>query len=112
MRSWVIGLEDELAALTQRFPTLDHTWDEERAALEVGRATASSRAYDLTLELLQVRSYIYSTLSAEHGREGDEPRKLQRAFHCLQTELTEKEEALRVATAEVGTLHALLETER
>ena len=27
-------MEDELAALTRRFATLDHTWDEERAALE------------------------------------------------------------------------------
>ena len=34
MRSWVVGMEDELAALTQRFDALDHTWDEERAALE------------------------------------------------------------------------------
>jgi len=112
LRSWVTRLEDKLTALTQRFPALDHTWDEERAVLEVGRATSSSQAYDLTLELLQARSYIYSTLSVEHGREGDEPRKLQRAFRCLQTELAEREEALRVAIAEVGTLHALLEIER
>ena len=34
------------------------------------------------------------------------------AFHHLQTELAEREEALKVATAEVGTLRALLETER
>ena len=38
MRSRVAGLEDEVADLTQRFVTLDHTWDEERATLEVGRA--------------------------------------------------------------------------
>ena len=47
-----MGLEDELAALTQRFAALDHTLDEERAALEAGRAAASSRADDLALELL------------------------------------------------------------
>ena len=34
------------------------------------------------------------------------------AFRCLQTELVEREEALRVTTAEVGTLQALLETKR
>ena len=34
------------------------------------------------------------------------------AFHRLQTKLVERKEALRVATIEVGTLQALLETER
>ena len=34
------------------------------------------------------------------------------AFRRLQIELAEREEALRVATAEVSTLQALLETER
>ena len=34
------------------------------------------------------------------------------AFYHLQTELAESKEALRVATIEVGTLHALLEIER
>ena len=48
----------------------------------------------------------------EFGREGDEPSELQLAFHRLQTELAEREEALRVTTTEVGTLQALLETER
>ena len=43
---------------------------------------------------------------------GDEPSEPQLAFRCLQTELVEREEALRVATAEVGILQALLETER
>ena len=62
-------------ALTQRFAALDHTWDEERAALEAGKAAASSRADDLALELLKARSYIYSTLSMEYKREGDEPNK-------------------------------------
>ena len=33
-------------------------------------------------------------------------------FHRLLTELIEREEALRVTTTEVGTLQALLETER
>ena len=60
-------MEDELAGLTQRFTALDHTWDEERAALEVGRVAASSRADNLALELLQAKSYIYSTLSMEYG---------------------------------------------
>ena len=43
LRSWVVDLEDELAALTRRFSALDHTWDKERAALEVGKAEAGSR---------------------------------------------------------------------
>ena len=29
--------------LTQRFSALDHTWDEEKATLEAGKAEASSR---------------------------------------------------------------------
>ena len=62
-----MGLEDELAALTQRFATLDHTWDKERAALEAGRAEASNRVDGLALELMQVRSYIHSTLSMKYG---------------------------------------------
>ena len=48
----------------------------------------------------------------EYGQEGDEPSKPQLAFHHLQTELAERDEALRVANAEEGTLQALLETER
>lgn len=52
LRSQVVGLEDELATFTRRFVTLDHTWDEERASLEVGRAKASSRADGLALELV------------------------------------------------------------
>ena len=43
LRSRVADLEDELAALTQRFSALDHTWDKERAALKVSKAEASSR---------------------------------------------------------------------
>ena len=62
-------------ALTQRFAALDHTEGEERATLEAGKAAASSRADDLALELLQARSYIYSALSMEYRREGDEPNK-------------------------------------
>lgn len=38
----------------------------------------------------------------EYGREGDEPSKPQLAFRRFQTELTEREEALRVTTVEVG----------
>ena len=44
--------------------------------------------------------------------EGDEPSEPQRAFRCLQIELAESEESLKVATVEVSTLQALLETER
>ena len=73
MRSRVTSLEDELAALTRRFAALDHIWDEERAALEAGRAVASSRADELALELLQARSYIHSALSMEYRRKGDKP---------------------------------------
>ena len=61
LRSQVSGLEDELAALTRRFVALDHTWDEEKAALEAARAQACSRADGLVLELVQARSYIHST---------------------------------------------------
>ena len=39
-------------ALTRRFAALDHTWDEERAAIKADRAVASSRVDDLALELL------------------------------------------------------------
>ena len=42
----------------------------------------------------------------------DEPSEPQLAFHRLQVKVTEKEEALRVATIEVGTLLALLDIER
>ena len=89
LRSRVAGLEDELASLTQRFATLDYTWDEERAVLEAGRAEASNRADGLALELVQARSYIYSTLNMEYRRDGSEPSKPQLAFRLLQTELAE-----------------------
>ena len=112
LRSRVAGMEDELAYLTQRFATLDHTWNEERAALEAGRAKASSKANGLAPELAQAKAYIHSTLSIEYGREGDKHIDLQLAFYRLQTKLAEREEALRVATIKVGTLRALLEIER
>ena len=80
--------------------------------MEADRAEASSKADGLPLELVQVRAYIHSTLSMEYGREGDKPNEPQLAFHCLQSELAKREEALRVPTAEMGTLQALLETER
>ena len=38
-----MGLEDELVAFPWSCATLDHSWDEKRAALEAGRAEASSR---------------------------------------------------------------------
>ena len=104
LKSRVTGLEDELATLTRRFAAQDHTWDEERAALKAERAETSSRADDLALELVQAKSYIHSTLSMEYRREGEEPSKMQPAFCCFQTELAEREEALKVAIAEVGTL--------
>ena len=47
-----MGLEDELADLTRRFATLDHTWDEERATLETGKAEVGRRADGLALELV------------------------------------------------------------
>ena len=83
---------------------IDHTWDEERATLEANRVEASSRANGLALELLQMKAYIYSALSMEYGWKGDEPSETQLAFHHLQTKLAEREEALRVAATEVGTL--------
>ena len=45
-------MEDKLVALTRRFTALDYIWDEETAALDAGRAEASSRADDLALKLL------------------------------------------------------------
>ena len=52
LRSRVTCLEDMLAALTRRFASLDHTLDEERVALEVGKVVANSRVDDLALKLL------------------------------------------------------------
>ena len=52
LRSWVAGLKDNLVAFTQRSVALDHTWDKERVALEVGRVEANSWVDDLALELL------------------------------------------------------------
>ena len=95
-----------------RSATLDHTWDEQRAALKASRSEASSRADGLTPELVQARSYIHSTLSMEQGREGDEPSEIQRAFCHLHSKLAKSKEALRVATIEAGTLQALLKTKR
>lgn len=83
--------------------SLDHTWDEEKATLEVSGVAASSRADDLASELLQAKSYIHPALEMEYGREGNELREPERDFRYFQTELVEKEESLRVATIEVGT---------
>ena len=71
LRSQVVGLEDELADLTQRLVALDHTWVEERAVLEADRAETSSGTDCLALELVQVKAYIHSILSMEYGKEGD-----------------------------------------
>ena len=91
---------------------LPTTWVEKRDALEASRAEASSKTNGLALELVQAKAYIYSTLSMEYGREVNEPSEPQLAFRRLQTKLAEKEVTLRVATAEVGTLQALLKTKR
>ena len=80
--------------------------------MEAGKAKASNRADGLAFELVQVKAYIHSTFSMEQGWEGDKPSKPQLTFCSLQTKLIEREEALKVATTEVGTLQALLETER
>ena len=100
-------LESELADLTQRFTILD----QKRAIMEANHVETSSRADDLALRLLEARSFIHSTLSQEYGR-ADEPKKPQLAFRCLQAEVAKKDETLRVATTKVGTLQALLNTER
>ena len=65
--------------------------------MEVSRAAASSRADDLAMRLVQATSYIQSTLSLKY-RSADEPSEPQLAFHHLQAEVAEKEEALEVAT--------------
>ena len=43
LRSRIMGLEDELEDLTQRFAALDHTWDEERAALKANKPRLVAR---------------------------------------------------------------------
>lgn len=90
--------------LTQRFSAIDHSWDEEGVALEANRGEASSRADSLVLGLY---SFLF-----EHGVRTRGRSELQLAFCCLQTKLAKREKALRVATAEVGALQALLKTER
>ena len=70
--------------------------------MEASRDEASSRAADLALRLMKARSFIHSTLSLEYGS-ADEPSEPQLAFRHLQVEVAKKKEALRVATAEVGT---------
>ena len=87
--------------LTQRFTVLGQTSDKERAIMEASCAKASSKANDLALRLLEASSFIHSTLSLEYGPI-DEPSEPQLAFHHFQVEIVEKEEALRVAIAEVG----------
>ena len=111
LRSRVTSLESKLVDLTQRFIVLGQTNDKEKAIVEANCAKASSRVDDLVLRLLEARSFIHSTLRLEYGL-ADEPSKPQLAFRRLQAKVTEREEALRVAIAEVGTLQALLDTER
>ena len=83
-----------------------------RKRLHWSRAKANSRVDSLAFKLVQARAYIHSTLSVKYGRESDEPSEPQLVFRLLQTKLAKREEALRVSTAEVGTLQALLKTER
>ena len=92
-----------MADLTQRFTVLGQTSDEERAIVEASHAKASSKADDLELRLLEASSFIHSTLSLEYGPI-DEPSELQLAFCHFQVKVVEKEEALRVTIAEVGTM--------
>ena len=85
--------------------------DEERAIVEASRTKVSNKADDLALRLLEARSFIHPILSLEYGPT-DEHSEPQLAFHHFQAKVVEKEEALRVATAEVGTLQALLVIKR
>lgn len=77
--------------------------------MEASRAEASSKADDIAMRLVQVRSYIHFTLSLEY-RSTNKPNEPQLAFHHLQAKVVEKEEALRVA--EISTLQVLLDKER
>lgn len=70
----------------------------------------SLRADDLVGKLVQDTFYIHSYLSVDF-RSVDEPSEPQLAFLHLQNKLAEKEEVLRVTTAEVGTLQAMLDIE-
>ena len=92
-----------MADLTQRFTVLGQTSDEERAIVEASHAKVSSKADDLALRLLEASSFIHSTLSLEYGPI-DEPSEPQLAFRHFQVKVVEKEEALRVTIAEVGTV--------
>jgi len=75
--------------------------------VEASHDEASSRAVDLALRLMEARSFIHSTLSLEYGP-ADEPSEPQLAFRHLQVEVAKKNEALRVATVEVGTCRLCL----
>ena len=79
--------------------------------IEASRAEASRRVDDLAMRLLQARSYIHSTLSLEYEL-ANEPSEPQLAFYRLQAKVDEKEEASRIATAEISTLQVLLDIER
>ena len=79
--------------------------------MEANRTKTSIRVDDLALRLLEARSFVHSTLSLDYGPI-DEPSEPQLAFHHLQVEVAETVEALRIATAEVSTLQALLDIER
>ena len=79
--------------------------------MEFSRNEASGRAANFALRLLEARSFIHSTLSLEY-KLADEPSEPWFIFCCLQVEVAEKEEAMKAAIAEVGTLQALLNTKR
>lgn len=79
--------------------------------MEVSQVKACNRANDLVLRVVEARSIIHSTLSWEYGL-NDKPSEPKLVFRRLQTEVAKKEEALRISTAEVGTLQALLDTKR
>ena len=79
--------------------------------MEANHVEVSNKTDDLMLRLLKARFFIHSTLSLEYGL-ADEPSEPQLTFYRFQVEVVEKEEALTVATIEVGTLQALPDTER
>ena len=79
--------------------------------MEANHVEVSNKTDDLMLRLLKARFFIHSTLSLDYGL-ADEPSEPQLTFYRFQAEVVEKEEALTVATIEVGTLQALPDTER
>ena len=72
-------MEAKCIQLRSRVTSLGQTSDEERAIMEPSHAKVSSKANDLALRLLKVRSFIHSTLSLEY-KPTDEPSKPQLVF--------------------------------